>query len=82
MFGLRRAFNQAGAKSLVMSMWSVPDREIRELMVEFYKNIVSGKMNRCQSLRQAALKQMKITKERYGHTNPFYWGAFVFLGER
>ena len=80
-FGLRRAFTQAGTRSLVMSMWAVPDRETKELMIEFYKNIKSGKMNRCQALRQASLEQMKIVKERYGHTNPFFWGAFVFLGE-
>jgi CHAT domain-containing protein/uncharacterized protein HemY len=80
-FGLRRAFTQAGAKSLVMSMWSVPDKETTELMVEFYKNILSDKMNRCLALRQAALKEMKIVKERYGHANPFFWGAFVFMGE-
>lgn len=80
-YGLRRAFTQAGAKSLVMSMWSVPDKETTELMVEFYKNILSEKMNRCHALRQAALKEMKIVKERYGHANPFFWGAFVFLGE-
>jgi CHAT domain-containing protein/tetratricopeptide (TPR) repeat protein len=80
-FGLRRAFTQAGAKSLVMSMWSVPDKETKELMVEFYKNILSGKMNRCQALRQAALKELKIVKERYGFPNPFFWGAFVFMGE-
>lgn len=80
-FGLRRAFTQAGARSLVMSMWSVPDRETKELMVEFYRNIQSGKMNRCQALRHAALKEMSIVKERYGHANPLFWGAFVFLGE-
>jgi len=80
-FGLRRAFSQAGAKSLVMSMWSVPDRETKELMVEFYKNIQSGNMNRCQALRKAALKEMKIVKRRYGTTNPLFWGAFVFMGE-
>ena len=80
-FGLRRAFTQAGAKSLVMSMWSVPDKETKELMVEFYKNILSGKMNRCQALKQAVLKEMKVVKKRYGHTNPFFWGAFVFMGE-
>ena len=80
-FGLRRAFTQAGAKSLVMSLWSVPDKETQELMVAFYKNIQAGKLNRCQALRQATLKQMKIVKDRYGIANPFYWGAFVFMGE-
>jgi CHAT domain-containing protein len=80
-FGLRRTFTQAGAKSLVMSMWKVPDLETKELMVQFYRNITSGKMNRCQALRQAALKEMEIVRERYGHANPRYWGAFVFMGE-
>ena len=80
-YGLRRAFTQAGTRSLVMSMWQVPDRETKELMVEFYKNIRSGTMNRCQALRQAALKQLKTVKDRYGSANPFFWGAFVFMGE-
>jgi len=62
-------------------MWSVPDKETRELMVEFYKNIKSGKMNRCQALRQAALKEMKIVKERYGHAYPICWGGFVMVGD-
>jgi len=80
-YGLRRAFTQSGAKSLVMSMWSVPDRETQELMVQFYTNMQSGTMNRAQALRQAALKQMQIVKARYGEAHPFFWGAFVFLGE-
>jgi len=80
-YGLRRAFTQAGTRSLVMSMWQVPDQETKELMVEFYKNIRSGKMNRCQALRQAALKQLKTVRARYGNANPFFWGAFVFMGE-
>ncbi len=42
-YGLRRAFTQAGTRSLVMSMWQVPDQETKELMVEFYKNIQSGR---------------------------------------
>jgi CHAT domain-containing protein len=80
-FGLRRAFTRAGAKSLVMSLWKVPDRETKELMVQFYRNIKSGAMNRCHALRQAVLEQMKIVKQRYGYANPRYWGAFVFMGE-
>jgi CHAT domain-containing protein len=80
-FGLRRAFTQAGAKSLVMSLWSVPDKETKELMIRFYQNLLSGKLNRREALRQAALKQMQVVKDRYGAPHPFYWGAFVFLGE-
>ncbi len=80
-YGLRRAFIQAGAKSLVMSMWEVPDQETKELMINFYKNLQSGKMNRAEALRNAALKQRQTVKTRYGNDNPYYWGAFVFLGE-
>ncbi len=80
-YGLRRAFTLAGAKSLVMSLWSVPDRETQELMVQFYRNLLSGTLSRAQALRQAALTQMQVVKERYGAPHPFFWGAFVFLGE-
>lgn len=79
-YGLRRAFTQAGAKSLVMSMWSVPDEETKELMTAFYRNIQSGSRGD-EALRRAALDQKKIVEERYGAANPFYWGAFVFLGQ-
>ena len=79
-YGLRRALTQAGARALVMSMWVVPDRETVELMVEFYKNLQSGKFNRAQALRQAMLKEKEVTSKRYGHTNPLFWGSFVFLG--
>ena len=80
-YGLRRAFSQAGAKSVVMSMWSVPDAETRELMTEFYRGIQSGSLNRCQALRQAVLKEMTVVRHRYGTPHPLYWGAFLFMGE-
>jgi CHAT domain-containing protein len=80
-YGLRRAFTQAGAKSLVMSLWEVPDRETKELMVSFYQNLQSGKMNRAEALRHAVLKQRQTVNARYGSDHPYYWGAFVFLGE-
>ena len=74
-YGLRRAFLQAGAKSLVMSLWKVPDHETKELMVRSYTHLLSGQMNRVQALRKAAL-DMKHIKP-----HPYHWGAFVFLGE-
>lgn len=80
-YGLRRAFTQAGAQGMVMSMWSVPDLETKELMVAMYRNLKTGKLDRCQSLRQAALAQKKITEERFGYAHPLFWGGFIFLGE-
>jgi len=35
-FGLQRAFVLAGVKTLVMSLWCVPDEHTRELMEDFY----------------------------------------------
>ncbi len=80
-YGLRRAFAQAGADSLVMSLWSVPDRETAELMAAFYANILKKGMDRATALRRAALSEMEIVRERYGHAHPLFWAAFIFMGE-
>jgi len=79
-YGLQRAFAQAGARGLVMSMWSVPDQETKELMEGFYRGMAAGQ-DRAAALRAAALRQLETARGRYGADNPLYWGAFVFLGD-
>ncbi|HEX7964844.1 MAG TPA: CHAT domain-containing tetratricopeptide repeat protein [Gammaproteobacteria bacterium] len=78
-FGLNRALQEAGAQAVLMSMWSVPDQETRELMQLFYKNWLSG-MEKHEALRQAELAERDVVKQRYGHDLPYYWGAFVMVG--
>lgn len=73
-FGLQRAFTLAGAKTLVMSLWSVPDDATRELMEDFYKRILAGE-GRADSLRNAQLAL------RTKYPDPFYWGAFICQGD-
>lgn len=73
-FGLRRAFVLAGAKTLVMSLWKVPDKETQELMEDFYRRILQGQ-SRAEALREA---QLMI---RDKHPDPLYWGAFICQGD-
>ena len=75
-FGLRRAFVLAGAQTLVMSLWKVPDEQTRDLMILFYKNLLIARMGRARALREAQRK-MRI---KYPN-RPFFWGAFVCQGE-
>jgi CHAT domain-containing protein/tetratricopeptide (TPR) repeat protein len=72
-FGLRRAFILAGARTLVMSLWKVPDDQTQELMIDFHRRLLAGE-SRAESLRQAQLS----LKAR--HPNAYYWGAFICQG--
>jgi CHAT domain-containing protein len=73
-FGLRRAFMLAGAKTLVMSLWKVPDEATRELMEDFYQRLMAGG-GRAEALRQAQLAM------RAKYPDPYYWGAFICQGD-
>jgi CHAT domain-containing protein len=73
-YGLQRAFIQAGARCLIMSLWKVPDQQTQELMVSFYTLWLSGKTKR-QAFTEAQLELRKKYKTQ------FYWGAFVMVGE-
>jgi CHAT domain-containing protein len=72
--GLRRAFVLAGAKTLVMSLWKVPDAATAELMTEFYRLLLAD-VPRAEALRQS----QRRLKGR--HPDPFYWGAFICQGD-
>jgi CHAT domain-containing protein/tetratricopeptide (TPR) repeat protein len=78
-FGLRRAFQIAGAKSLVMSLWKVPDKVTRELVTCFYSYWLGG-MTKSEALRRSTLRILESHREEDGTSNPFYWGAFVLSG--
>ena len=69
--GLRRAFVLAGAQTLVMSLWSVPDIATAILMDQFYRNLLQGQ-GRAEALRraQSALRQMTVGELREDWLSP------------
>ncbi|MDZ7648574.1 MAG: CHAT domain-containing protein [Cytophagales bacterium] len=72
-YGLQRAFQLAGAKNIIMSLWPVDDEATQSLMTNFYKQwILSGDLT--QAFRQAKLDA--INK----YPNPYYRGAFILVG--
>lgn len=73
-YGLQRAFRAAGAQSVLMSLWKVDDQATQKLMTGFYSEWLSkGKKQR--AFREAQLK----LRQQFPH--PYYWGAFVMMGE-
>lgn len=78
-FGLRRAFKIAGAKNIVMSLWSVPDEETVWLMEKFYTAYLAGNKP-AMALNKARTAVRKRLIARDGIDNPYYWAAFVVEG--
>ncbi|MBC8427058.1 MAG: CHAT domain-containing protein [Deltaproteobacteria bacterium] len=74
--GLTRGFMFAGAPSILCSLWDVDDEATRALMVNFYKNYLSG-MSKPEALREAQMSMMN--KKKWSH--PYYWSAFVLFGD-
>jgi len=79
--GLRRAFFLAGARSIVMSLWKVPDEETRRLMQLFYRRIVFGKVrDKARALRSAKLELIKKLEAEGKEAHPLYWASFIISG--
>lgn len=74
--GLRRALREAGARAVLMSLWSVPDRETEELMTAFYTKWLGG-MEMHEALRASELELRERVIARYGRDIPRYWAGFV-----
>jgi CHAT domain-containing protein len=57
--GLQRAFQMAGARTVVSGLWKVPDRATQMLMVRFYENLWQKNMPKLVALREAQLWMLR-----------------------
>jgi CHAT domain-containing protein/tetratricopeptide (TPR) repeat protein len=91
--GLQRAFQVAGARTTVTSLWKVPDVATQLLMQRFYENLWDRGMGKLEALRQAQLWLMREGGQRgvmlpeesrateSKHLPPYFWAAFVLSGD-
>ena len=77
--GLRRSFLTAGAKTVISSLWKVPDDATKTLMALFYKNLLEGRQ-KSEALREAQLALIAQYKSSDGFAFPWLWAGFICLG--
>ncbi|MGD2035407.1 MAG: CHAT domain-containing protein, partial [Bacteroidales bacterium] len=76
MMSMARAFSFAGAKNIVFSLFKVPDKHTKELMVNFYTYILDDK-DYADALRKAKLNL--ITDNM--NSLPLFWAGFIMIGK-
>ena len=92
LLGLQRSFQVAGAKTVVASLWKVPDAATSKLMQRFYENLWDKKMGKLAALREAQIWMLRDKGNRglaldedqptdTGPLPPYYWAAFVLSGD-
>lgn len=71
-YGIQRAFLEAGAECLITSRWKVDDQATADLMVAFYRYWLGG-----HSLSESFSLARKEIRQK--NPRPYIWGAFVML---
>lgn len=80
LFGLRRAFQIAGARTVIVSLWPVDDETTRLWMDTVYRTRFVENASTATAIRTASLKTIAARRARGLSTHPAYWGAFVAAG--
>jgi len=80
-FGLRRAFKVAGAKTVIISLWPVEDEATRQWMATLYREHFLNGKDTGESVRAASMQILRQRRAKHQTTHPFYWGAFIAAGD-
>jgi CHAT domain-containing protein len=80
-FGLRRAFQVAGVRTVIMSLWPVDDEASRRWVRALYANRLTNGMSTVDAVHAAILEQQQQRREASLSTHPFHWPGFVAAGD-
>lgn len=73
--GMGRAFQYAGARSVLMSLWSVSEVASVNLVKSFFQSMRNGKR------KSEALTEARNEVRKKGFDHPFFWAGFILVGE-
>lgn len=73
--GMQKSFFEAGAKSIIVSLWDVNDKYTSYFMESFYKFLSEG------NDKAVSLQKAKIYFKEHYSANPYYWSAFILAGD-
>jgi CHAT domain-containing protein len=79
-FGLRRAFEIAGARSVLMALWTINDEVAADLMERIYHHRLAGRST-IDAVRLAQLERLREQRERWNRIHPALWGGIVVEGD-
>lgn len=74
LMGMVRGLLQAGAQSLMLSLWDVHDASTRDFMIAFYTYLAQG-------VAKPLALQSAMAQLREAHPHPYYWAPFVLIGK-
>jgi CHAT domain-containing protein/tetratricopeptide (TPR) repeat protein len=77
-YGLRRAFQVAGARTVVSALWRVPDSETKSLMKAFY---AQKGTTYPELIQKVALQHIHDLRLIGRPTHPYSWGGFIVTGD-
>ena len=80
-FGLRRAFQLAGAKTVIMSLWAVEDDATRQWMTALYSGRLLKRLSTADAVREASRAVLRQRRSQGLTTHPFHWAGFVAAGD-
>jgi len=77
--GLHHAFQLAGARSVLASLWSIPAEQSGELVQAFLENLAI-QPDKALALRKAQLAMIAEERNKYGVAHPAVWAGLVLVG--